>query len=270
MRPAPRFADLEAACREAPPAAAIVLGSGLGPVARRLRDPLSVPFAEIPGLPPASVAGHRGCLTLGEWAGRRVLVFEGRLHFYEGHPWESVVRPVRTAAALGARVAVLTNSAGGIAEALGPGSLMGVRDHLDLTRPHWWRHPGPGGLGHPRPPPYAPALLDRLADAARQTGAELHWGTYAALTGPCYETPAEVRALKAWGADAVGMSTAREAEAATDIGMQCAALSCVTNRAAGLSAGTLSHDEVLAVARSLCERVGDLLERFLLRLACLG
>src|SRR5260370_27262076 len=107
----------------------------MGPVATRLQNTQSVPSADIPGLPAASVHGHKGCLTLGDWAGRRVLVYEGRLHFYEGHSWETVEQPLRTAAALGARLAVLTNAAGGIAAGLGPGSLMALRDHLLCNRP---------------------------------------------------------------------------------------------------------------------------------------
>jgi purine-nucleoside phosphorylase len=265
MTAALSFAAFADACRLARPEVAFVLGSGLGAVARRLREKQAVPFAEVPGLPSAAVAGHKGCLTLGEWAGRRVLVFEGRVHYYEGHSWRDVAAPVRTAAHLGARVLLLTNAAGGIHDALGPGSLMAIRDHIEWTRPYCWRQPGPGALGPPRPSPYAPRLLRLLADAARAQGIELHEGVYAMVTGPCYETPAEVRALRAWGADAVGMSTAREVQAGFDLGMEAAAVSCITNRAAGLSAGPLHHDEVLATAAAQSDRLADLLEEFLRR-----
>jgi purine-nucleoside phosphorylase len=263
MPPTPGFTALTHACREAPPAVAVVLGSGMGAVARRVRGEVTVPFADVPGLPPSSVAGHKGCLTLGEWAGLRVLVFEGRLHHYEGHGWDEVVRPVRLAAELGARKAILTNASGGIREDLVPGSLMAVRDHIQWTRPYWWRHPGPGGLGPARPSPYSAALLDVLTRAAGALGERLPQGVYAAVTGPSYETPAEVRALRAWGADAVGMSTAREVEAGADAGLECAALSCITNRAAGLATRPLSHAEVLEAGRRQGERVGELLERAL-------
>src|SRR5262249_16656260 len=148
--------------RQAPPFAAVVLGSGMGPVTDRLTGVRSVPFAEVPGMAAPTVAGHGGCLALAGWAGRRVLVFEGRLHFYEGHPWEDVVRPVKVAHDLGARVLFLTNAAGGIDPALGPGSLMAVTDHVEWTRPYCWRHPGPGS----RSSPYSPRLLDLLAKAA--------------------------------------------------------------------------------------------------------
>jgi purine-nucleoside phosphorylase len=209
------------------------------------------------------VEGHRGRVSLGEWAGKRVLVFEGRLHYYEGHPWERVVLPVRTAASLGARVLLLTNAAGGIHEALGPGSLMAIRDHIEWTRPYAWRLPGPGGTGPARASPYAGRLLDLLARAAGPVGIELRQGIYAAVTGPCYETPAEIRALRACGAGAVGMSTAREIQAGCEAGMECAAVSCITNRAAGLSAGPLDHKEVLLTAAAQSERLVDLLGTFL-------
>jgi purine-nucleoside phosphorylase len=260
------FTELAEAAQRSPPAVALVLGSGMGDVAARLERPLSVPFADVPGFPTATVAGHRGRLTLGEWAGRRVLVFEGRLHYYEGHPWSAVVLPVRTAEALGARVLLLTNAAGGIRDDLAPGSLMAIRDHLEWTRPYCWRLPGLGALGPPRASPYSPQLLDVLSAAARALGFELPCGVYAAVTGPSYETLAEIRALSNWGADAVGMSTAREIQAGADAGLECAAVSCITNRAAGLSGAPLDHHEVLATAAAQGERLGDLLEGFLKRL----
>jgi purine-nucleoside phosphorylase len=227
-------------------------------VAESLRKPLTVPFAAVPGLPAASVHGHRGCLSLGDWAGVRVLVFAGRLHRYEGHPWEDVTRPIRLAAELGARVALLTNAAGGIRDNLDPGSLMALRDHIDWTRPRWWRQQGPA-----RPSPYSSRLREVLTRSASAAGVVLHQGVYGAVTGPCYETPAEVRALRACGADAVGMSTAREVEAGAAAGLECAAVSCITNRAAGLSAAPLNHEEVLATAAAQRGRLTALLTAFL-------
>jgi purine-nucleoside phosphorylase len=232
-------------------------------IAQRLERARSVPFADVPGLGTTSVAGHRGCITFGEWAGKRVLIFEGRLHFYEGHPWRSVTLGVQTARFLGAKVLLLTNAAGGIHDALVPGSLMAIRDHIEWTRPRAWMLPGPGALGASRLSPYSPRLVSLLTQAAGDLGMDLRQGIYAAVTGPCYETPAEIRALKTWGADAVGMSTAREIQAGADAGMECAALSCITNRAAGLSDGPLNHLEVLATAAAQKDRLADLLERFL-------
>jgi purine-nucleoside phosphorylase len=257
------YAALAAACRSAPPHLAVVLGSGLGGVAQPLRPRHVAPFAEVPGLPAASVHGHKGVLTLGDWAGRRVLLFEGRLHFYEGHSWDAVVRPIQLAAELGARVALLTNASGGIADALEPGSLMAIVDHLEWTRPDAWRR-----MDQSRPSPYSPRLRQQLQQAAATANVTLHEGVYAAVTGPCYETPAEIRALRAWGADAVGMSTAREIQAGFEAGLECAAVSCVANRAAGLSATPLNHEEVLAVVAAQSARLGALLEAFLASGGC--
>jgi purine-nucleoside phosphorylase len=257
------FQELAAATRQARPDVALVLGSGMSDVAQRLESPLHVPFAEIPGLETPSVAGHRGCITFGAWAGKRVLIFEGRVHYYEGRPWRGVTLPVQTARFLGARVLLLTNAAGGIHDALLPGSLMAIRDHIEWTRPRAWMQPGPGALGPARPSPYAARLLKLLAQAADHVGMTMHQGVYAAVTGPCYETPAEIRALRSWGADAVGMSTAREIQAGRDAGMECAALSCITNRAAGLSDAPLHHEEVLATAGAHKRQLADLLEGFL-------
>jgi purine-nucleoside phosphorylase len=257
------FAALVAAARAAPPDAAVVLGSGMSDVAARLTAECSVGFAAVPGLASSSVAGHKGRLALGTWAGRRVLVFEGRLHYYEGHSWEAVTAPVRLAADLGARVLLLTNAAGGIRDDLAPGRLLAIRDHIEWTRPRPWLHPGPGGLGPSRPSPYSERLRRLLVEAAGGQGWQLPEGVYACLTGPCYETPAEIRALKAWGADAVGMSTAREVQAGFERGLECAAVSLITNRAAGLSASPLSHGEVLTTAATQTGRLADLLERVL-------
>jgi purine-nucleoside phosphorylase len=266
MTPSLPFAALTEAAGAAPPLVAVVLGSGMSAVAEGLRPEVSASFRDIPGLPATSVAGHRGCVTLGDWTGRRVLLFEGRLHFYEGHSWESVVLPVRFAASLGAKVLLQTNAAGGIHDALGPGSLMALRDHIEWTRPYCWRQPGPGALGPRRSSPYSARLLDLLDEAAAELGMPLRRGVYGAVTGPCYETPAEVRALKAWGADAAGMSTAREAQQGYELGMECAAVSLITNKAAGLSAAPLDHQEVLTTAAAQADRLVRLVTRFLTKI----
>jgi purine-nucleoside phosphorylase len=239
------------------PDVAIVIGSGMCGLVDRCQNTLRLPFAAVPGLSATSVPGHIGYLTLGNWGGKQVLLFVGRLHYYEGHPWRSVTEPVQIAHFLGARVLLLTNAAGGIHDALGPGSLMAISDHLEWTRPYRLRQ---AGLALSRPSPYSPRLLQVLTEAARGLGFELASGVYAAVTGPCYETPAEIRALKSWGADAVGMSTAREIQAGYDLGMECAAVSCITNRAAGLSPAAINHEEVLTTAAAQTERISNLLE----------
>lgn len=238
------------------PEIAIVLGSGMGAVARRVRAVLAVPFQGIPGLTSPTVESHRGMVLLGQWAGNRVLVFEGRLHYYEGHSWTQVEQPIRLAASLGARTVLLTNAAGGIHDALVPGSFMLVRDHIEWNRPYCWREPG-------QPSPYSPQLGEWMRASARGIGMLLHEGTYAAVTGPNFETPAEIRGLKVCGADAVGMSTTREASCCADLGLACVALSCITNRAAGLSLGPITNEEVLVTAGAQSERLGDLIEAFL-------
>ncbi len=265
------FTAVRAAADRLAPRAAVVLGSGLSGATVGFEPAAAVGYAEVPGLVPPTVAGHRGQLAVGTWGGVPALVFAGRVHFYEGHPWERVTRIVHLAAELGTKRLVLTNAAGGIHPALTPGSVMVIRDHLKLLDREAWQHlasgrrqlaEGPAGPTRPTDigrSPYSPRLVALL----RQLDPPLHVGTYAALTGPCYETPAEIRALAAIGADAVGMSTAAEAEAAAALGLEVCGLSSVTNRAAGLSAGVLTHAEVEETAKRNAGRVGDLVGRIL-------
>ncbi len=250
----PRFLD---EARRRTPQVALVLGSGMSHLADRLVDPVEIPFQHVPGLEAAGVAGHRGALLLGDWGGRTVLVFAGRLHYYEGHPWSRAVQPVHVAHELGARVLLATNAAGGIRSDLVPGSLMALDGHLDTTRTGWW-----ADLAITRRP-YSSRLIRQLRQAAGVVGITLHTGVYAQLTGPSYETPAEIRALRACGADAVGMSTARETQAGADLGMECAAVSLITNQAAGLGDGPIHHGEVLATAAATHDRLTRLVEAFL-------
>jgi purine-nucleoside phosphorylase len=244
------------ACRATPPEAFVVLGSGLSVLSQRVSPLASLFFSDIPDLPSSTITDHEGRWTLGRWAGRVVLVSAGRLHYYEGHPWETVVRPIRLAAELGVRAAVLTNAAGGIRDDLSPGALLPLRDHLEWNRPNPWRDPKSES-------PYSPRLLGLVARAASDIGLSLTPGLYGAVTGPSYETPAEIRALRSAGADAVGMSTSREARAGAEAGLECAAVSLITNRAAGLSGERLSHEEVLAAGKASAGRLADLLERLL-------
>jgi purine-nucleoside phosphorylase len=244
----------------ASPGLAIILGSGLSAAARRLQPICSLPFSQIPGLCRPSVDGHEGRLMLGNWMGKKVLVKEGRLHFYEGHSWQTVCWPMRVIHSLGAKLLLATNAAGGIHPSLGPGSLMVIRDHLDWTRPHC----KPADTAASRPSSYSTRLMDFLQQTAVSCGMALRSGCYAAVIGPNYETPAEIRALAKCGADAVGMSTAREIEAACELGLKCAAISCITNRAAGLADGTvITHLDVLRTAAASCEQLANLIEAFI-------
>jgi purine-nucleoside phosphorylase len=242
------------ALRERP--LAFVLGSGMGPIQDRIQPRLSVGFADIPGMVAPTVSGHGGALMLGEWVGRPVLLYSGRLHYYEGNPWPRVVRPVEVLAELKVRGVVLTNAAGGINLAMQAGSLMALTSHLEWNYPDHWRN------AEAKPSPYSAQLNEQLIQAATQCGVTLHRGVYAAVTGPTYETPAEIRALQACGADAVGMSTAREASRCSELGLPVAAISCIANLAAGLSPTPLSHHEVLAAVAASAERLGRLLETF--------
>jgi purine-nucleoside phosphorylase len=259
------FQQIVKAGRERAPAArfvAFVLGSGMGSVIDRIAPQAAIPFDDVPGLVPPTVAGHKGQIIFGDFAGRPALAFTGRLHFYEGHPWQRVVRTVEIAAELGAEVLLLTNASGGINEALGPGSLLALTDHIEWNRPCPWRASGPGGLGGERPSPYSVRLNYQLAIAAAACEVTLHRGVYLSVTGPSYESPAEIRAARHIGADAVGMSTTREALRAAELGMEIAAISCIANRAAGLTGQPLSHKEVLEVVSKASKNLADLLSAF--------
>lgn len=229
------------------PAAAIVLGSGLGGLANDIEHAVAVPFSAIPGFPSSTVAGHAGTLIAGTLAGRFVLALAGRFHMYEGHDARVAAFPARVAHALGARTLIVSNAAGGTNRFFAPGDLMLIRDHINLT----FRNPLIGKLepGDTRFPdmsaPYDPALLQVAHEVAREQRVPMREGVYAGLLGPAYETPAEVRMLTFLGADAVGMSTVPEVIVANAIGMRVLGISCVTNLACGLSTTPITHDEVL-------------------------
>ena len=243
------------------PAAAIILGSGLGGLAARLEDAVRVPFRDIPGFPTATVVGHSGALVAGSLGGRDVIALAGRFHMYEGHDAPLAAFPVRVMRALGASVLLVSNAAGGIRHTFRPGDLMLIADHLNLMG----RNPllGPVHPGDERFPdmssPYDTVLRGLIQQAAVATGVALTSGVYAGLLGPSYETPAEVRMLRTLGADAVGMSTVPEVIAARAMGMRVAGISCITNLACGISPTLLSHADVLETSR----RVGDRFERLM-------
>jgi purine-nucleoside phosphorylase len=261
---------------------AIVLGSGLGVLAEGVAWEASIATADIPGLPKSTVAGHVGRLLLGRWAGRAVIVAQGRSHLYEGYSADQVTRVVRVFAALGVKALVLTNAAGGITPRMTPGSLMLVEDQVSLqwrspTRPgnpeeeegdpgtHERVPPGPRGLG--ARPAYAPDLLAKAFRAAVVAGVRAERGTLGVMLGPSYETPAEIEMLERMGADAVCMSTAAEASLAASIGLPVVGISCVTNWAAGKSSTRLSHAEVTASVQATAPSLRSLLERLILALA---
>ncbi len=241
---------------------AFVLGSGLGAFAERLERERTIPFAEVTGMPGSAVPGHAGRFVLGEIAGMRVLVQQGRVHLYEGWSAGDVCRSVRALAALGCRAVVLTNAAGGMRREWRPPVLMRIVDHINLqgATPLAANEAGHG-------PPYDEALGTALDRGAEKAGVLLARGVYAGLLGPSYETPAEVRMLAWMRADAVGMSTVCEAQAARAAGMRVAAIACITNLAAGVGATPLSHAEVIGSGAAAAGPFTLLLERAVPHLA---
>jgi purine-nucleoside phosphorylase len=263
-----RLAALEAAVRtrtDLVPEIGIVLGSGLGGLAGDLDEPIAIPFADLPGWPSATAPGHVGQLLLGRLVGRPVVMLHGRFHIYEGNDPGLVVQPVLLFQRLGARIVVLTNAAGGVDPAFGPGTLMVIADHLNLTGRTPLLGPNADDIG-PRfqdlTDAWSPRLRERLHKAGRAEGVELAEGIYAGLLGPQYETPAEVRMLRTLGADAVGMSTVLEAIAARWAGLEVCGVSLVTNAGAGYSGEPLSHEEVLAAGAEAGPRLARVIRRF--------
>ncbi len=253
----------------ATPRVAVVLGSGLGGFADRLASAVAIPYTRIPHWPACAVVGHEGRFVIGEVGGRAVAALAGRVHYYEGHDLKTVTFGTRVLGVLGVRTLILTNAAGGIAPHLSPGSLMVIDDHINLMGDNPLIGPNDERFG-PRFPDlseaYAPRLRAVADEAARALRIALAHGVYAALAGPSYETPAEIRYLRAIGADAVGMSTVPEAIVARHMGLEVLGLSCITNMAAGVWPRPLSHDEVMATADRVRDTFGSLLEAILVRL----
>jgi purine-nucleoside phosphorylase len=263
-----RLDALAAAVRERTqlvPQVGIVLGSGLGGLGGEITDLVAVPFADLPGWPSASAPGHAARLLLGRLDGVPVVCLQGRLHLYEGNSERLVVEPVLLMGRLGASVIVLTNAAGGVNESFPAGTLMIISDHLNLTGRNPLLGANDDAIG-PRFPDlvdaWSPRLRRLVRQAAAEEGIDVREGVYAGLTGPTYETPAEVRMLRALGADAVGMSTVLEAIAARWAGLEIVGISLVTNPGAGVTGEPLSHEEVLAAAAEAGPRFSRLVRRF--------
>ena len=249
-----------------PPRVAITLGSGLDEVVGRLETRVKIPYKLIPHFPGTTVQGHGGTLHLGTWRGVTVAMLEGRVHYYEGHPPAAVVFPVRALALAGVKVFIFTCAAGGIASESTPGGFMIFSDHLHMQGvnplvgvhdPRW------GAQFVDLTEAYDPGLRRVARKAAVKLLLPCFEGVYASLLGPTYETPAEIRALKRMGADAVGMSTVPEVMAARQMGRRVLALATIANRAAGLAGKALTHEEVLAVGRAASAHLADLLEAIL-------
>lgn len=252
------------------PAVGVVLGSGLGAWADSLSSLERIPYGEIPRMPQSTVVGHAGNLCLGLNDGVPVACLQGRVHLYEGHEPDRVVFGVRLLARLGCRAVLLTSAAGGLGAGFAPGDLMLITDHINLMGRNPLRGANIEDFG-PRFPDmteaYEPALRQAAREAATETGTKLHEGVYAGLLGPTYETPAEIRMLATLGASAVGMSTVPEVIALRHMGVPVAAISCITNLAAGISKTKLDHSEVEATARLTRDRFTALLSAWVKRSA---
>lgn len=233
------------------PKAALVLGSGLGGFAEALDVVCEVPYSDIPGFPVSTVPGHAGKFIFGYLDGAPVVCMQGRIHYYEGYELSDVVLPARLMHLLGAEVLFLTNASGGVNPMFDAGDFMLITDHIMLFFPNPLVGANIEELGTRFPDMshvYDPELCDIIRGVAKDAGIEMQEGVYCQLTGPCFETPAEVRMLGVLGADAVGMSTAVEAVAARHCGMRVCGISCVCNKGAGLSPTPLTHEEVQAAA----------------------
>lgn len=244
------------------PRVGVVLGSGLGGFAQELANAVSIPYAEIPGWPASTAAGHAGRLALGTLGDLPVAVMAGRVHLYEGYSPAQVTFGVRVLGRMGVRGLVFTNAAGGINLSLGRGGLLLISDHINLQGANPLVGPNEDTLG-PRFPDMSEAYSAGYRETARAVATELSMelseGVYAAMLGPSYETPAEIRYLRAIGADVVGMSTVPEVIAANHMGVKCLGISCVTNMAAGILPQKINHEEVLETG----EMVRGTLVRFL-------
>ncbi len=245
------------------PRTGLVLGSGLGPIAGRLEDPIAIDYTDIPYFPHTTVPGHEGRLLCGRLSGRYVAVMQGRFHYYEGHTISDIAFPVRVLRMAGIADLILTNAAGGVNRSFQPGDLMLITDHIGLFCEPVLRGPNLDDLG-PRFPDQSRVYDRELSDLARASaiGSDrpLREGVYVYCKGPQFETPAEIRLIAALGGDAVGMSTVPEAVAATHCGMRVLGISCITNAAAGILDQPLSHAEVLEAGRELSTRAVQLVE----------
>lgn len=258
------------------PKIGIVLGSGLGAVADAVANPVFLPYAGIPHFPQSTVVGHSGRIVAGLLGGVQVVVMQGRVHFYEGYTPQQVTFPMRVLGALGLRAVALTNAAGGIAEGYHIGQLVALADHINLmgfnplvgpNEPRFAVQPGAGLRFFDMTEAYSKALRALANVAAEEEGFKLAEGVYLAVSGPSFETPAEIRAFRTMGATLVGMSTVPETIVARHMGIEVLGISCVTNLAAGLSATQLSHEEVFEAGRQVEHRLSRLFERLAPRIA---
>lgn len=248
----------------------VVLGSGLGAFADDLEDSVTIPYEEIPGFARPTVEGHAGRLVMGRVSGSATAVLQGRFHFYEGYARDEVTFPMRVFGLMGVKSVVLTNAAGGINIGFDQGSLMIISDHLNLMCTNPLLGPNDERFGARFPDMsevYSREFQEIAVEEARSLGLELRRGVYAAMSGPSYETPAEVRMLRTLGADAVGMSTVPEAIVARQMGMRVLGISCITNMAAGVVDQPINHEEVMETGAQVRDTIRNLLRGIIPRLS---
>jgi purine-nucleoside phosphorylase len=251
------------------PEIGLILGSGLGAYADRLTRRTEIPFEDLPNFPRSGIPGHAGKMVLGEAGGMPAVVLQGRVHFYEGYSIQEVVFPVRVLGALGIRQLIVTNAAGGVNLDFQPGDFMLIKDHINLTgtNPLIGRDLDEHGVRFPdMSEAYDATMRDVAADVAAKAGIPLRQGIYIGLTGPSFETPAEIRMCRLLGADAVGMSTVAEVIVANQIGIRVLGISCITNMAAGILPRRLTHEEVMDTAARTKEQFISLLSGTIPRL----
>jgi purine-nucleoside phosphorylase len=245
------------------PEIALILGSGLGDMAEEVEGKTTIDYKDIPNFPVSTVQGHKGRLVFGTLSGKKVAFMQGRFHYYEGYKMEDVVFPVWVFKALGVQKLIVTNAAGGVNTGFQPGDLMLIRDHINYTNNNPLIGPNLDVFG-PRFPDmseaYSKELMDTVKASASANGIKLKEGTYIFLTGPSYETPAEIKAFRILGADAVGMSTVPEVVAANHCGIKTAGISCITNMAAGILDQPLNHKEVMETADRVKENFTKLIK----------
>lgn len=238
------------------PEVGIVLGSGLGELADEYCE-LAIPYCEIPGFEASHVSGHKSRLVFAEINGKKVVMMQGRFHYYEGHPIQKVVFPIKVMKKLGVKTVILTNAAGGVNPAFNPSDLMIITDHINHMNVNPLIGPNDDNMGQRFPDMsevYSPKLVDMTKKIASKLGIDVQEGIYMAFTGPSYETPAEVKMARVIGADAVGMSTVPEAIVASWAGMDVIGISCICNSAAGVSTVALSHEDVIHAANIAKDR----------------
>ena len=252
------------------PSVAVVLGSGLGAFADELIDATAIGYDEIPGFAHATVEGHAGRLVIGKAGKVAVAAMQGRFHFYEGYSLEEVTFPIRFLKLLGVSTLMLTNAAGSLNTELTPGSLMVISDHINLMGVNPLIGPNEEKFGSRFPDlsvAYDPDLQSLVIDEANSMGLSLRRGVYASLTGPSYETPAEIHMVRTLGADAVGMSTVPEAIVARHMDLRVIGISCITNLAAGVSSRPIDHSQVMEIGESVRGQFTELLRRVIAKLA---